>query len=61
MKHLASENSDCTQQALTHNIRTTGEIKYLTGDNAFTSKSARSRWPTGSIETCSFYLQVHPC
>ena len=37
---IASENSDHIRGALTHNIRTTGEIKYLTGENVYYKRAA---------------------
>ena len=36
---MSSENSDRIRQALTY-IRTTGEIKYLTGDNLYYKREA---------------------
>ena len=33
--YIASESSERTRRALNHNIRTSGDTKYVTGDNVY--------------------------
>ena len=68
---IASENSHCIQRTLTNNIRTTGEIKYLTGDNDYYKRAANWEWhgpakvlgqdgQQALLKHGSIYIWVHP-
>ena len=68
----AGKNSDHIQRALSHNIRTTGETKYLTGDNVYYKQAANPEWHGPAkvlgqdgqqvlLKHGSFYRKAHPC
>ena len=69
---IASENSEKIRRALSHNIRTSGDIKYITGDQIYYKRSnSRERHGPATvlgqdgqqvlIKMGSIYIRVHPC
>lgn len=69
---IAIENDRKIKRALTHNVRTTGEVKYVTGDVVFYKREDSSEWRGPGtvigqvsqqvfIKHGSFYVRVHPC
>ena len=69
---ISSENSEKICHALSKNIRTGGDAKYITGDKVY-YKSANDRWWKGPdsvlgqdghqvlVKHSSHYINVHPC
>ena len=60
------------KRALCHNIRTSGEIKYVTGDNVFYKREDQNEWRRPGdvigqvnqqvfVNHGNFYIRVHPC
>ena len=41
---IASENSEKLGRALSHNVRTSGDIKYLTGDSVYFKRLNSNQW-----------------
>ena len=69
---IQSESSEKLRRALNHNIRTSGDIKYLSGDNVFFKRANESHWRgPGKVlgqdgqqvlaKYGSRYIRVHPC
>ena len=69
---IASENDEKIRRALKSNIRTTGDVKYVTGDKVFYKRDAVNQWHgpvtvIGQVDQQvfvkhgSFYIRVHPC
>ena len=69
---IQSEHSERIRRALAHNIRTSGEIKYITGDQVYYKRKDSNEWKgPGSvlgqdgqqilIKHGSYYVRVHPC
>ena len=69
---IASENSEKIKRALSHNVRTSGDIKYLTGDTVYYKRTSnRERHGPGRVlgqdgqqvlvKHGSTYIRVHPC
>ena len=69
---IACENSERIRRALSHNIRTSGDIKYLTGDRVYFKRANNREWhgPASVIgqdgqqvlvKYGSSYSRVHPC
>ena len=68
---IASENSEKLKRAFSHNIRTSGDTKYLTGDTVYFKRINSNQWHGPAkvlgqdrqqvlIKNGSFYLRVHP-
>ena len=68
---IASENSERLRRAMSHNIRTTGDVKYITGDKVYYKRSAREWHGPANVlgqdgqqvllKHGSYYVRVHPC
>ena len=69
---IASENDEKIRRALGANIRSSGEIKYVTGDKIFYKRDASNQWHGPAtvigqvdqqvfVKHGSFYIRVHPC
>ena len=69
---IQSESSEKLRRALNHNIRTSGDIKYLSGDSVFFKRANDSHWRgPGKVldqdgqqvlaKHGSRYVRVHPC
>eukprot|EP00111_Clytia_hemisphaerica_P014173 TCONS_00041752-protein len=69
---IASEHSERIRRALAHNIRTSGEIKYLTGDRVYYKRNDSNEWKGPGtvlgqdgqqilVKHGSHYVRVHPC
>ena len=69
---IACENDEKIRRALKANVRSSGEIKYVTGDQVTYKRDTSSEWhgpgivigQTGQqvfIKHGSFYIRVHPC
>ena len=69
---IASENDEKIRRALKSNIRTTGEVKYVTGDKVFYKRDTANQWHGPAtvigqvdqqvfVKHGSFYIRVHPC
>ena len=69
---IAAENSERLRRALSHNIRTSGEIRYFAGDNVYYKREGNRAWhgPCRVIgqdgkqvllKHGSYYVRVHPC
>ena len=69
---IECENSDRIRRALSHNIRNSGDIKYLTGDSVLYKRDNSSSWHGPGkvlgqegqqvlIKHGSYYVRVHPC
>ena len=69
---LASESSEKLRRALRHNIRTSGDIKYVTGDKVYYKRAAETRWRGPAVflgqdgqqvlvKHGGTYVRVHPC
>ena len=41
---IASENSEKLRRAISHNIRTSGDVKYLTGDSVYFKRLDSNSW-----------------
>ena len=72
-KHLfASESSEKIRHALRHNVRTSGETKYFTGDRVYYKRLTSKSWRGPAvvlgqdgqqvlIKHGGVYIRVHPC
>ena len=69
---ISSENSEKIRRALSNNIRTSGDAKYITRDIVYQKRANDRRWKgTGSVlgqdgqqvlvKHGSQYIRVHPC
>ena len=69
---IQSESSEKLRRALNHNIRTSGDIKYLSGDSVFFKRANERHWrgprkvlgQDGQqvlVKYGSRYVRVHPC
>ena len=69
---LASESSEKLRRALKHNIRTSGNIKYVTGDKVYYKRATETRWRGPAVvlgqdgqqvlvKHGGIYVRVHPC
>ena len=69
---IASEHSERIRRALSHNIRTSGDIKYITGDHVYYKRNDSNEWKGPGtvlgqdgqqilIKHGSYYVRVHPC
>ena len=69
---IAFENSEKIQRALHHNVRTSSEVKYITGDMILYKRNDSNEWQGPGIvigqinqqvfvKHDSFYVRVHPC
>lgn len=69
---IASENSEKIRRALAHNIRTSGDIKYVTGDSVYYKRMDSREWHGPAkvlgqdgqqvlVKNGSIYVRVHPC
>ena len=70
--HVQSESSERIRRALSKNIRTSGDIKYINGDSVYFRKNKDNKWrgPASVIgqdgqlvlvRLQSTWLRVHPC
>ena len=70
--YIASESSEKIRRALSHNIRTSGDRKYITGDSIFFKRQCDRKWRGPAkvlgqdgqqvlIKYGSTYVRVHPC
>ena len=69
---IACENDERIRRALTHNIRTTQEIKYITGDSVLYKRNDSNEWHGPGtvigqisqqvfVKHGSFHIRVHSC
>ena len=69
---IKSECSEKLRRALSHNVRTSGDIKYVTGDKVYYKRLAHKRWPGPAVflgqdgqqvlvKHGGIYVRVHPC
>ena len=69
---IACENDEKIRRALKANIRSSGEIKYVTGDKIFYKRDSSTEWHGPGfvigqmdqqvfVKHGSFYIRVHPC
>lgn len=69
---IACENDEKIRRALTSNVRTSGEVKYVTGDTVLYKRDSSVQWHgpatvIGQVDNQvfvkhgSFYIRVHPC
>ena len=69
---IASENDEKIKRALCQNIRTSVEVKYVTGDNVFYKREDKNEWRGPGVvigqvnqqvfvKHGTFYIRVHPC
>ena len=69
---IAAENSEKLKRALSHNVRTSGDIKYFTGDIVYYKRLDRKKWRGPAtvlgqdgqqilVKHGSTYVRVHPC
>ena len=69
---IQSESSEKLRRALNHNIRTSRDIKYLSGDSVFFRRANESHWRGPGkvlgqdgqqvlVKYGSRYIRVHPC
>ena len=69
---IQSENSEKIRRALSHNIRSTGDVKYCTGDMVYFKRDSSKSWHGPAkvigqdsqqvlIKQGSYYIRVHPC
>ena len=69
---VAAETSEKIRRALRHNIRTSCEVKYFTGDSVFYKRNKCDRWKGPGkvigqdgqqvlVKHGSVYVRVHPC
>ena len=69
---VESENSEKIRRALTHNVRSSGDIKYETGDSVYYKRDSSKAWHGPGkvlgqdgqqvlIKHGSYYIRVHPC
>ena len=69
---IAAEASEKIRRALRHNVRTTGDVKYFTGDLVFYKRNNSEKWKGPGtvigqdgqqvlVKHGSTYVRVHPC
>ena len=69
---IASKNSEKIRRALSHNIRTSSDVKYITGDSVYYDRMDSREWHGPAkvlgqddqqvlIKNGSTYIRVHPC
>ena len=69
---IQCENSERIRRALTHNVRSSGDIKYITGDSVYYKRNDSSAWHGPGkvlgqdgqqvlIKHGSYYVRAHPC
>ena len=69
---IPSENSEKLRRALSHNIQTSGGVKYLTGDLVYLKRLDSNSWHGPAkvlgqdgqqvlVKNGSTYIRVHPC
>lgn len=69
---IASEKDEKIKRALYHNIRASGEVKYVSGDSVFYKKKDKNEWRGTCaviglvnqqvfVKYGTFYICVHPC
>ena len=69
---IQSEHSERIRRALSHNIRTSGDVKYITGDQVYYKRKDSNEWHGPGtvlgqdgqqilIKHSSYYVRVHPC
>ena len=69
---VQSENSERIRRALRHNIRPSGDIKYVSGDSVYYKRNDASEWHGPGkvlgqdgqqvlVKHGSYYVRVHPC
>ena len=70
--HIRSESCEKVRRALRHNIRTSGEVKYVTGDKVYFKRADSKRWRGPAVvlgqdgqqvlvKYQGNYVRVHPC
>ena len=70
--HIRSESSEKVKRALSHNVRTSGEIKYVTGDHVYYKRLDSKKWRGPGVvigqdgkqvlvKHQGIYVRVHPC
>ena len=69
---ISSENDERIRRALSHNVRSSSEIKYISGDSVLYKRSESNEWRGPAtvighinqqvfVKHGSFYIRVHPC
>ena len=69
---IQCENSERIRRALSHNIRTSGDIKYVSGDSVFFKRDSSTEWHGPAkvlgqdgqqvlVKHGSYYVRIHPC
>ena len=69
---IESESSEKLRRALNHNIRSSGDIKYITGDRVYYKRLANRKWCGPAVvlgqdgqqvlvKHGGIYVRVHPC
>ena len=69
---VASESSEKIKRALRHNVRTSGDIKYFTGDKVYYMRRSKNKWHGPAVvlgqdgqqvlvKHGGVYIRVHPC
>ena len=69
---IESENSEKIRRSLVHNVRTSSEIKYITGDDVLYKRDDSVKWHGPGkvigqlgqqvfVKHGAFYVRVHPC
>ena len=70
--YIRSESCEKVRRALRHNIRTTGEIRYVTGDRVYYKRLESRKWKGPAVvlgqdgkqvlvKHAGQYVRVHPC
>ena len=70
--YVSSESSEKIRRALNHNIRSSGDVKYLTGDKVYYKRLNHKRWRGPAVvfgqdgqqvlvKHGGVYVRVHPC
>ena len=70
--HIRNESSDKIRRALSHNVRTSGEIQYVTGDKVYYKRLDSKKWWGPAVvlgqdgqqvlvKHQATYRRVHPC
>ena len=69
---ILSENSEKIRQAISHNIRSSGDVNYVTGDSVYYKRIDSKEWHGPAkvlgqdgqqvlVKNGSNYIRVHPC
>lgn len=69
---IESEHSERIRRALSHNVRTSGDVRYVTGDAVYYKRNDSNAWKGPGtvlgqdgkqilIKHGSYYVRVHPC